>query len=136
MLVVDGRVVRGRIDAVYLRDGRLDLVDFKTGRRPAAGDPAAWAQLDLYALAAVETWGADPDTLRTTYCYLRADGSAEIESRDWTAAGVEAVRARLGQALAAVAASHYPANAGAWCERCEFLAFCPDGQAATAPPPA
>jgi RecB family exonuclease len=132
VLVVDGRVVRGRIDAVYERDGRLELVDFKTGRRPAPGDPGAWAQLDLYAVAAVDTWRADPASLRTTYCYLRADGPAEIDWRDWTVAQVDTVRARLGATLAAIAASRYPANAGAWCERCEYVAFCTDGQRALA----
>ena len=34
LAVADGgeHLVRGRIDAVYERDGRLELVDFKTGR--------------------------------------------------------------------------------------------------------
>ena len=133
VLVVDGRVVRGRIDAVYERDGRVELVDFKTGRKPAPGDPGAWAQLDLYAVAAVDTWGVDAEALRTSYCYLRADGPAEVESRDWSVADVDEVRARLGSTLAAIAASRYPANAGAWCDRCDFLAFCPDGQTAIVP---
>src|SRR5206468_8949773 len=34
VVVVGGRMVRGRIDAVSERDGRTELVDFKTGRRP------------------------------------------------------------------------------------------------------
>jgi DNA helicase-2/ATP-dependent DNA helicase PcrA len=129
LLVVDGRVVRGRIDAVYRRDGRLELVDFKTGRRPAEGDPSATTQLDLYAVAAVDTWGADPASLRTTYCYLRADGPAEVDSYEWTAEKVDAVRRRLGANLAAIAASTYPANPGAWCERCDYLPYCRAGQA-------
>ena len=33
MLAVGGHLVRGRIDASYERDGRTELVDFKTGRR-------------------------------------------------------------------------------------------------------
>jgi DNA helicase-2/ATP-dependent DNA helicase PcrA len=130
LLVVDGRIVRGRIDAVYRRDGKLELVDFKTGRRPAEGDPSASAQLDLYALAAVDTWGADPASLRTTYCYLRAEGPAELDSYDWTAAGVDVVRSRLADSLAAIAVATYPANPGPWCQRCDFLPYCRDGQAA------
>ena len=50
-LVLGGRVVRGRIDAVYLRpDGGYDVVDWKTGTQ--SSDPlqlavyrAAWAQI-------------------------------------------------------------------------------------------
>lgn len=130
VLVVDGRVVRGRLDAAYERDGRLELVDFKTGRRYGPDDPWASVQLDLYALAAVETWGEDPARLRTTYCWLRADGPAELESTDWDAAAIDRVRASLGASVAAVAAARYPAAPGTWCRRCEHLSFCRDGQAA------
>ncbi|HTY71545.1 MAG TPA: ATP-dependent DNA helicase [Actinomycetes bacterium] len=49
-LVLGGRVVRGRIDAVYVTEDGFDVVDWKTGRRPA--DPlqlalyrAAWARV-------------------------------------------------------------------------------------------
>ncbi|MDQ1374128.1 MAG: ATP-dependent helicase UvrD/PcrA, partial [Actinomycetota bacterium] len=129
LLVVDGRIVRGRVDAAYERDGRFEVVDFKTGRTPAAGDPSAYAQLDLYAVAAVDAWGVDPEKLRTTYCYLRSDGAAVLDGRDWTAAGVDAVRERLGATLARIGMAQYPVHAGAWCERCDFLTFCREGQA-------
>ena len=130
-LVVDGRLVRGRIDSVYRRDGRLELVDFKTGLSPVPGDPAAWVQLDLYAVAAVDTWGVDPGDLRTTYCYLSPEGPPDLQSRDWEAARVEAVRAALGRWLNGVAAGKFPAHPGQWCRRCDFLPFCASGQAAT-----
>jgi DNA helicase II / ATP-dependent DNA helicase PcrA len=130
VLVIEGKVVRGRVDAAYERDGRFEVVDFKTGRTPAAGDPSASAQLDLYAVAAVDAWGVDAETLRTTYCYLRADGGAELDERDWTVDAVDAVRARLAETLARIGMAQYPVQPGAWCERCDFLAFCREGQAA------
>ena len=123
-------MVRGRIDAVYERDGRTELVDFKTGSRPDPGDASARTQLDLYGMAAVDTWGVDPDALRTTYCYLRADGPAEIDALDWDAALLGEVRGRLGRALDGLTLRRYPATAGPWCRRCDFLAFCPSGQGA------
>jgi RecB family exonuclease len=130
VLVIDGRLVRGRVDAAYDRDGRFEVVDFKTGRTPAAGDPSASAQLDLYAVAAVDAWGMDGDTLRTTYCYLRSDGGFELVEREWTSGEVDGVRARLGETLARIGMAQYPVQPGAWCERCDFLAFCREGQAA------
>jgi DNA helicase II / ATP-dependent DNA helicase PcrA len=99
VVVVGGRMVRGRIDAVYERDGRTELVDFKTGSRPAPGDASARTQLDLYGMAAIDTWGVEPNSLRTSYCYLRADGPAEIDAVDWDDTILGAVRARLGRAL-------------------------------------
>jgi DNA helicase II / ATP-dependent DNA helicase PcrA len=130
VVVVGGRMVRGRIDAVYERDGRTELVDFKTGSRPAPGDASARTQLDLYGMAAVDTWGVDSDTLRTSYCYLRADGPAEIDAVDWDPALLGDVRGRLGRALDGLTLGRYPTSAGPWCKRCDFLAFCPSGQAA------
>ena len=46
-LVVGGRVVRGRIDAVFEQNGRFDVIDWKTGSATSA-DPY---QLALYCVA-------------------------------------------------------------------------------------
>src|SRR5437764_6678190 len=130
VVVVGGRMVRGRLDPVYERDGRTHLVDFKTGSRPDPGDASARTQLDLYGMAAVDTWGVDSGALRTSYCYLRADGPAEIDAVDWDAGLLGEVRGRLGRALDSLTLGRYPTTAGPWCRRCDFLAFCPSGQAA------
>jgi DNA helicase-2/ATP-dependent DNA helicase PcrA len=132
VLAVGGHIVRGRIDAVYERDGRLELVDFKTGRTAAEGDLGAGTQLDLYGLAAIDAWDADPERLRTTYCYLRTDGRPLVVSSDWSRDTVAAVRSRLAGALDDLGRARFAARAGAWCGGCDFLSFCPAGQAATA----
>jgi DNA helicase II / ATP-dependent DNA helicase PcrA len=126
--------VRGRVDAVYDVDvdgpgGGLEIVDFKTGRRPPADDAGAGFQLDLYALAAVDCWGRDPAGLRTTEWYVREGAGV---SRDWDAAAVDAVRARLARLLAAVAAGRFGPVPGSYCARCAHVAACPEGQAASA----
>jgi DNA helicase-2/ATP-dependent DNA helicase PcrA len=127
--VVAGRhLIRGRIDAVYDRDGRLELVDFKTGRGPEPGDPSAFVQLDIYGLAAVDAWRADPDGIRTTYCYLRTDGPPVVESVEWTAATLDKVRSDLSASLDAIAAGRFAPAPGAWCGRCDFRSFCPVGK--------
>jgi DNA helicase-2/ATP-dependent DNA helicase PcrA len=129
VLALGSHLVRGRVDAVYRRDGRLELVDFKTGRRP--GETAGWAgvQLDLYGLAAIDTWGADPATLRTTYCWLRDDGPPIVDSTDWTPATVGEVRARVADTLDTLVAGRFGATPGPWCGGCDFLSVCPEGQA-------
>jgi len=134
VLAVGGHLVRGRIDAAYQRDGRMELVDFKTGRPAPQGDRAAGTQLDLYGLAAVDAWGADPAGLRTTYCYLRSDGPAVIVSADWDAGTVAGVRSRLASTLDAMAEARFGPTPGGWCRGCDFLSFCPAGQAEADPP--
>ncbi len=128
VLAVGSRLVRGRVDAVYRRDGKVELVDFKTGRRPAAGDGGATTQLDLYALAAVQAWREDPESLRTTFCYLRADGPAELDSSDWNAARLQRVTQQLEASLSRLPDEDFAAVVGAWCQRCDFAEVCPAGR--------
>ena len=73
-----GRIIRGRIDAVYPTDDGLEIVDFKTGRRFAIQDDD---QLGMYAeaLAANGLVPADA-TVRLTYAFL--DGGPPV-TRTW-----------------------------------------------------
>jgi len=65
-LPLAGRVVRGRIDAVYdLGDGRWEVVDWKTGRESA--DPL---QLAVYRLAWSRLVGVDPAAVDATFLYV------------------------------------------------------------------
>ncbi|MEU9044217.1 MULTISPECIES: ATP-dependent DNA helicase [unclassified Kitasatospora] len=76
-LVLAGRVVRGRIDAVY-RDGdvvsgsggvsRYEVVDWKTHREETA-DPL---QLAVYRLAWAEQMGVDPEQVTASFLYVRS----------------------------------------------------------------
>jgi DNA helicase-2/ATP-dependent DNA helicase PcrA len=66
----DGRIIRGRIDAVYeTDDGGLEIVDFKTGRRFEKKEDEA-DQLELYAeaLRALGLDGGKP--VKLTYAFL------------------------------------------------------------------
>jgi DNA helicase-2/ATP-dependent DNA helicase PcrA len=129
VLARHGALLRGRVDATYERDGRLEIVDFKTGHQPAAGDASAATQLAVYGVAATDAWGADPDRLRTTYCYLRTDGPAELVSVDWDRSMLDRTRAELDALLERVAAGDYAVATGAWCGGCDFRASCATGSA-------
>ncbi|MFE5792365.1 UvrD-helicase domain-containing protein [Streptomyces sp. NPDC056503] len=86
-LTLGGRVVRGRIDAVY-RDpesGTYEIVDWKTSRHRAA-DPL---QLALYRLAWAEQHGLEPEEVAAAFVYVRTGevarparlpGRAELEA--------------------------------------------------------
>ncbi|GHF85938.1 ATP-dependent DNA helicase [Streptomyces filamentosus] len=86
-LTLAGRVVRGRIDAVY-RDpesGAYEIVDWKTSHHRTA-DPL---QLALYRLAWAEQHGLDPGEVAAAFVYVRTGevarparlpGRAELEA--------------------------------------------------------
>ena len=65
-------VVRGRIDAVFLdADGRWDLVDWKTGRRPSAAQLRAKSvQLAAYRLAWARLKGVAVEDVRAAFFYV------------------------------------------------------------------
>jgi DNA helicase-2/ATP-dependent DNA helicase PcrA len=79
-VLVGGRVVNGRIDAVFAADGRFDVIDWKTGS--AAGtDPM---QLALYRLAWAQLSGVSIDAVDAAFVIVstgevvRPDTSALI----------------------------------------------------------
>ncbi|MET8560409.1 ATP-dependent DNA helicase [Streptomyces flaveolus] len=70
-LTLAGRVVRGRIDAVYRHDdgdgATYEIVDWKTGRTGTA-DPL---QLAVYRLAWAEQHGIPPESVTASFLYVR-----------------------------------------------------------------
>ncbi|WP_240617829.1 UvrD-helicase domain-containing protein [Pseudarthrobacter sp. AG30] len=65
-------VVRGRVDAVFQdADGRWDLVDWKTGRRPSAGQLKTRSiQLAVYRLAWARLKGVPLEDVRAAFFYV------------------------------------------------------------------
>ena len=124
LLSIDGFVVSGRIDAVYgTPDGPWEIVDYKTGRRPADDDVTVGLQLDLYALACVEVWRKRPEDLTLTYLYLQTG-----EETTRRAGEVEATRRRAEEALRGIATGRFEATPGEYCRWCDFLPFCEAGR--------
>ena len=72
-LVLEGTLVRGRIDAVYRRDdGGYDVIDYKTGARPqGAAARAAAVQLACYRLAWADIAQVDPARVTAGFLYVR-----------------------------------------------------------------
>jgi len=70
-----GRIIPCKIDAVFEVDGRVEIVDWKTGRRPA--DPEALAafdyQLDLYRLAWAEQTGIPLERIGARAVFVAID---------------------------------------------------------------
>ena len=122
--------VRGRIDAVYEPEpGTWEIVDFKTGRR--SNDPADLVQLEAYAVAAVNGAVAEPtpQRLSVSFAYL-GGGTLDVVSHDVDAAWIERAEQHLGELLTMAAGARFDPQPSERCRRCDFLAFCPEGQGA------
>jgi DNA helicase-2/ATP-dependent DNA helicase PcrA len=125
LLRLEGFTIGGRIDAVYGQpDGAWEVVDWKTGRRPAGDDPLAALQLDLYGLACVEIWRKRPEDITLTYLYL-----ASSEEVSHSMEHPDVVKGRVVQALRSIDAGAFDPTPGPQCTYCDFRAFCPEGTA-------
>lgn len=67
-VLLAGRVIRGRIDAVYEDDDGFEIIDWKTGRRTDA-DPL---QLAVYRLAWAEQHALPPAAVRAAFVHIRS----------------------------------------------------------------
>jgi DNA helicase-2/ATP-dependent DNA helicase PcrA len=72
-MVVEGIVLRGRVDAVFADDpdGYVDVVDWKTGAPPSSADSASAAvQLAVYRLAWHYLTGTPLERIRAAFHYV------------------------------------------------------------------
>ncbi len=153
-IAVDGEVVaaadeqpavriRGRLDRLERdSEGRLVVVDIKTGKSPATKDDAqAHAQLAMYQLAVAEGLladsagpdsaepGAEPGGGRLVYLGKTSGGSATEREQDaLTPEGHAQWRAQVSAAAAATQGPQFVARVNDGCAHCPVAAQCPTRQ--------
>jgi len=74
-MMIDGRVIRGRIDAVFADDdGGFTVLDWKTGDPPTTPETLRHnaVQLAVYRLAWARMRGVSPETVRAVFHYVRS----------------------------------------------------------------
>jgi superfamily I DNA/RNA helicase/RecB family exonuclease len=123
--------VRGRVDRLECdAEGRLVVVDIKTGKSPVTKDDAQrHAQLAMYQLAVAEgvlPEGDEPGGARLVYVGKRSNGGATERTQDpMTPQQQEQWRAQVRQAAAATAGPQYVARVNDGCSHCPVRPFCP-----------
>ncbi|MEH3140434.1 MAG: ATP-dependent DNA helicase [Mycobacterium kyogaense] len=144
-IAVDGEVVaaaddqpavriRGRLDRLERdSEGRLVVVDIKTGKSPATKDDAqAHAQLAMYQLAVAEgllAETAEPGGGRLVYLGKTSGGSATEREQDaLTPEGHAQWRAQVSEAAAATQGPRFVARINDGCAHCPVAAMCPARQ--------
>ncbi|MDH3499193.1 MAG: PD-(D/E)XK nuclease family protein, partial [Acidimicrobiia bacterium] len=122
--------VRGRIDAVYEHSTEhWEIVDFKSGR--PSRNPASVVQLQAYALAALDAGFSPriPKRLDVTFAYF---GGGLVEHTDTVTDGwLTEARHHLERIVGSIREERFAPAPSAACTSCDFLKFCPEGQAWT-----
>lgn len=133
----DGLLLRGYVDRLdEAPDGRLRVVDYKTGRAPTeAYEGRAMFQLRFYALALWRRRGVVPSVLRLVYL-----GDGQILSYRPDEAGLLATERKVRAIRAAI---ELAARTGDWqpspgrqCDWCDHHARCPAMGGTPPDPPA
>ena len=129
----------GRVDRIDSRaDGRLVIVDYKTGRRaPSDDDAGSSLALGLYCVGAARTLRR-PCT-RVALHHLPSGTIASHEHTEQSLADTvaqaetiadEAARAEVAYAAGEGGEQMFPPRTGAHCSWCDFRRHCPQGQQA------
>jgi superfamily I DNA/RNA helicase/RecB family exonuclease len=134
----DGQTVRitGYADRLELdADGRVVVVDLKTGKYPPADkDLPANAQLGLYQLAvdhgAVDDLVPDATSGGAELLQLRREVRGEVKvqrqpPQERDESGRTMVETQLAEAVAVVRSEQLVARSGPHCDHCDFHAVCP-----------
>jgi DNA helicase II / ATP-dependent DNA helicase PcrA len=122
---IDQTKVAGRYDLVIERDGKVAILDFKTGDvhdlKTAQQRAKESLQLDIYALACLKTTGKLPDRVELRFLESGLVGSKEptLEEAAAAEARIREV-ARLVRRLEFTARPSYRA-----CSQCPFRDICP-----------
>lgn len=136
--------VSGRVDRIDDRDGRLVVVDYKTGRRVPSDDDAGASQaLALYLLAVRRTLRRNCERVElhhlptgTVAAFEHAAESLErhVDRAERTADDIAAATAAAAAGTDADEA--FPPTPSSSCAWCDFRTLCPEGRAASPDVPA
>jgi len=114
----------GKIDRIdKTSEGKLEIIDYKTGSAPKKRDPGQDIQLSVYALAATEKglYGEKPEHVIVSFYFL--EGQEKISgARSKEQLGQ--VRQEIKQVAEDISTSMFVPTPGKYCDFCEFRLIC------------
>lgn len=116
--------VGGKIDRVdLLDDGKIEVIDYKTGTAPKARDVANDDQLTLYALAAVQKgmYNKKPEDVIVSFYFLE-DQQKVTAAR--TQEQLESLREKIAAKAEEMRRSDFSPTPGKHCDFCEYKLIC------------
>jgi DNA helicase-2/ATP-dependent DNA helicase PcrA len=114
----------GKIDRVDKRlDGKIEIIDYKTGQSTRMKDVKNDLQLSVYAMAATDqgVYSYRPEDVIVSFYFF--EGQEKI-SATRTKKELEEAKENIATTVAEMEKSTYPANPGKHCDFCEFRLIC------------
>ena len=111
----------GRIDRIdRLSDGRVAVIDYKSGRSRSQEDADKSLQLSIYAIAAREKWQYDAGSL---VFYNLEQNASVVSTRE--PADLEQVRHKIVEVAKSIAQGNFEGTPGFHCAFCPYETLCP-----------
>jgi len=125
----EGYILTGAVDLLLADDGSLEVLDFKSQKRPPDTDPAVrtyYQQLCIYAHILEQRRGRKPDRLLLYWTGELTRGRA-LMSFDYRPDDVDDAVAHFDEVVAAVRAQHFDVLVPpdrTICKECDFRTYC------------
>lgn len=114
----------GKIDRVdRINNDKIEIIDYKTGRRPSEKEIKTNLQMTVYALAARDRGIYDKKPQDVILSFYFFDAREKISSSR-TTEQLDATREKLLNIAEEISISKFEPKVGPWCDFCDFRLIC------------